>query len=328
MKKSSLRNSQETSGPPDRVPGEGLRIRISTDDVLEAHAMKDVGKEKDNHVGMFRREGGGIGRGGSSWGGKEGHVWRGVRTVEEGPGREGEPDVLLSSGSDVEHPASGGEREVGVGVGPKLEEVGEGDVSVPGVVNDDGGGGEDCIETKTCPEAEDVVDVMAVDGGDDALVMDAEEEVVVNEEVSPVLQETECTEGLTVEVEASEGGEGKGVEGLGKEVVLEVDEVAIVCGAADGAHDGVVDKALRIGIIGTGVHVRGNVGDVEGACKLGRVVVMEGAGVERRGVGGVMDRIDVEAWKEEGKDGIGILVKVRVIGGVDWVVAVEGSERG
>ena len=68
MKKSSLRNSQETSGLPDRVPGEGLWIRISTDDVLEAHAMKDVGKEKDNHVGMFHREGGEIGRGGSSWG--------------------------------------------------------------------------------------------------------------------------------------------------------------------------------------------------------------------------------------------------------------------
>ena len=215
-----------------------------------------------------------------------------------------------------------------MGVGPKLEEVEEGDVSTPGVVNDNGGGGEDCVETKTCPEAEDVVDVMAVDGGDDTLVMDMEEEVVVDEEVSPVLQEMECTEGLMVEVEALEGREGKGVEGLGEEVVLEVDEVVIVWSTVDGAHDRVVDKALRIGIVGTGVHVRGNIGDIEGACKLGRVMVMEGVGVERKGVSGVMDGINVEAWKQEGKDGIRILVKVRVIGGVDWVVAVEGSERG
>ena len=107
--------------------------------------------------------------------------------VEEGPGREGQPDVFLSSGTYVEHPAGGGEGEFGVGVGPKLERLGEGDVGVPGMIYGDGGGGEDGVETEACAEAKDVVDVVSVDGGDDALVVHAEEEVVVDDEAPSVL---------------------------------------------------------------------------------------------------------------------------------------------
>ena len=107
--------------------------------------------------------------------------------VEEGPGREGQPDAFLSSGTYVEHPASGGEGEFGVGVQPKLEGLGEGDVGVPGMINGNSGGKVDSIKTEVCTEAKDVVDVVSMHGGDDALVVHAEEEVVVIIEVLSVL---------------------------------------------------------------------------------------------------------------------------------------------
>jgi hypothetical protein len=58
-----------------------------------------------------------------------------------------------------------------VGVWPELEQLGEGDGGVPGVIDDDVRGGEDCVETETCAEAQDIVHVVSVHGGDDTLVV-------------------------------------------------------------------------------------------------------------------------------------------------------------
>jgi hypothetical protein len=92
-------DSQEAGGPPDGVPCDWLGIRNATDDVLKSHAMKDVGEEKDDHIGMLRGQGSGVGLGWGqrSAGGQDGHVGRGVRMLEERPGREGQPNIFLTS---------------------------------------------------------------------------------------------------------------------------------------------------------------------------------------------------------------------------------------
>lgn len=55
------------------------------------------------------------------------------------------------------------------------------------MINGNSGGKVDSIKTEVCTEAKDVVDVVSMHGGDDALVVHAEEEVVVIIEVLSVL---------------------------------------------------------------------------------------------------------------------------------------------
>ena len=112
---------------------------------------------------------------------------------------------------------------------------------------------------------------------------------------------------LTVDVKASEGGNGKVFEGLGKEIVFEV-KVVGVC----------VDRAHEC-LIGTCLHVRGNTSDVEGLAELMCVIAI----TLKRGMSGgicrVTDRID--AWKDWEKDGINI--GLLICGVAQIVVAVE-----
>ena len=124
-----------------------------------------------------------------------------------------------------------------------------------------------------------------------------------------------------VYVEASEGGEGKVFEGLGEEVVFEVEVVGV---RADRAHDCIIDESLRIGVVGTCVHVRGNVGNVEGLAELMCVIVI----TLKRGMWGGVCRVTdgIDAWKDWGKDGIDVDVDVGLlVRGVARIMAAVGG---
>lgn len=204
-----------------------------------------------------------------------------------------------------------------MGIGPKLEHPGKGELGMPGVIDDDGRGGEDGVKAEPRAETEDVVDIVSVNGGDDALVVDVKEELVVDDEVSSVLQETHGADGLMVDMEVAEDGEGEGSERHGEKFVFEATKVVVVCVCADGSHDGVVDEALRIGVVWTSVHVSRDVGNVERAWMR----VLDGGdggslalGIELGRVRGVVDWVN--AWKDGGKVWfkfeVGLVVRVRV----------------
>jgi hypothetical protein len=105
-------------------------------------------------------------------------------------------------------------------------------------------------------------------------------------------------------------------------------KVQVVSIRADRAHDCVVDEALRIRVVRTGVHVRGNVGDVEGLFEL-VILIVDAVGVKRVGVHLVIGGIN--AWKDWGEYlfdvDVGLLM---LVCGVVWVVAgcsVRGEKK-
>ncbi|KAI9569136.1 hypothetical protein HD554DRAFT_2038324 [Boletus coccyginus] len=121
--------------------------------------------------------------------------------------------------------------------------------SVPSVIDDDGGGGKDCVKTNVSAEAKNVVNVVAMEGGDDAVIVDAKEEVVIDMNMSPVLEEMEYMEVLMSSVKGLEYGEGDGGDGHCKEVGFKVEEELVVLICVDGAHDGIIEEALRLSIV-------------------------------------------------------------------------------
>lgn len=244
---------------------------------MEAHGGEDGSEEHDGHVGVIGRQGGGRG----AFDGR--HVERSVVVVvEERIGNEGEPYLFLTPGADVHHPSGGRKGEVGASVWPGFEESRKGELCVPSIIWNDGMVREDGVETDPSAEVEREIDEMAIDERDEVVVIDGKEEMGIDEDGPASLKEMGGVMKVVVVEVAFEGSERNVLKTGGTEIGV---VVRVVVGA-DGAHDGMVDVVLVVGIVCT--QVMGNVGDVEGS-KIGiGIVVKQGIKIVDVGSGEVL----------------------------------------